>query len=316
MPLRKVGDHYHIDLPSKNGRVRESARTTDRKQAQAYLERRAREIWEQDQLGKAPPVTWLQAVKKWADHKPRGLPDRYRVNALDIPEGVFLPLSPASIEAALNGCSPGSWNRCLTIISVIHKIAGLEPPKVAKKPVPEGRTRFLNKREWARLEKRLKTLSPLLWQCARFTLATGLRENNVLNLEWSQVDLKRRTAFLWPDQVKNRAPLGVSLNDDALAVLLERQGLNKTWVFAHPDSGKPLYKASNKAWYAATKKAKLKGLRWHDLRHTWASWHIQNGTRIEELQKLGGWRSLQMVMRYAHLSTEHLAEAAARVKPV
>ena len=50
-----------------------------------------------------------------------------------------------------------------------------------------------------------------------------------------------------------------------------------------------------------------------DLRHTWASWHVQNGTSLQELQQLGGWSNFDMVLRYAHLSSSHLKEAANRV---
>src|SRR3990167_9490382 len=50
------------------------------------------------------------------------------------------------------------------------------------------------------------------------------------------------------------------------------------------------------------------------LRHTWASWHVQNGTSLQELQQLGGWSSFDMVLRYAHLSSEHLRCAAERVQ--
>jgi len=53
--------------------------------------------------------------------------------------------------------------------------------------------------------------------------------------------------------------------------------------------------------------------RWHDLRHTWASWHVQNGTSLQELQQLGGWSSFEMVLRYAHLSGELLRSAANRI---
>jgi len=66
----------------------------------------------------------------------------------------------------------------------------------------------------------------------------------------------------------------------------------------------------------AVKAAKLKGFRWHDLRHTWASWAVMSGVRLEELQRLGGWKTAQMVQRYAHLSPEHLADAAEKVAPV
>lgn len=314
--LRKVGGYLHIDLPcksAKGGRFRKSTGTNDRKLAQLEHDKKEREIWEQEHLGRKPPVTWLQAVKKWADHKPRGLPERYLVKGFGFSEDALLPLNVESVTESLTGYSPSSWNRSLTIVASIHRTSGLEPPKVARKPVPPGREYFLTEPEFERLEKHLRAISPLLADAARFAVATGLRENNVLNLEWKQVDLKRRTAFLWADQMKNRAAHGVRLNDAALALLTSRRGIHKQFVFPNPETGLPLVKASNKSWYAAVKKAKLTGLRWHDLRHTWASWHVQRGTRIEELQKLGGWKSLHMVMRYAHLSTDHLADAAERV---
>jgi integrase len=51
-------------------------------------------------------------------------------------------------------------------------------------------------------------------------------------------------------------------------------------------------------------------------RHTWASWAVMSGVRLEEVQRMGGWATAQMVQSYAHLSSEHLAEAAARIKPI
>lgn len=68
-----------------------------------------------------------------------------------------------------------------------------------------------------------------------------------------------------------------------------------------------------KAWRAALKRAGIKNFRWHDLRHTWASWHVQSGTSLQELQVLGGWSSFDMVLRYAHLSSDHLRSAAERI---
>ena len=62
------------------------------------------------------------------------------------------------------------------------------------------------------------------------------------------------------------------------------------------------------------KRAKLTDFRFHDLRHTWASWHRQAGTSCDELKDLGGWKSRVMVDRYAKFATEHLAAAASRIE--
>ena len=70
---------------------------------------------------------------------------------------------------------------------------------------------------------------------------------------------------------------------------------------------------STKAWYHALQRAGIEDFRWHDLRHTWASWHVQNGTPLHALQELGGWESPEMVRRYAHFSAEHLAPYADRL---
>lgn len=315
MSLYRVGEVWYIDLPSKRGRVRRSSGITDRKKAEEYHEKVKREIWEQEKLGKPPPVTWAQAVKKWLELKERGMPDRYRLRALSIPLDATLPLSQKQIEDALSEHStPGSHNRTLALIVAIHNAISVPPPSLARRSMPPGRTRWLTHEEWLKLQKHLKVESPLLEQAARFSLATGLRENNVLNLEWSQVDLGRAVVWFYADQMKGRREHGIPLNDAALAVLRERRGIHKKWVFGNPDY--PLYKASNRAWYNAVRKAKLKGFRWHDLRHTWASWAVMSGVRLEELMKLGGWKTYSMVLRYAHLAPEHMAEAASKVRPV
>ncbi|MGC9215175.1 tyrosine-type recombinase/integrase, partial [Acidithiobacillus sp.] len=73
---------------------------------------------------------------------------------------------------------------------------------------------------------------------------------------------------------------------------------------------------TTKAWYKALHRAGIQpGFRWHDLRHTWASWHAQRGTPLHVLQELGGWSSPVMVQRYAHLSTEHLSGFVENVAP-
>jgi len=80
-----------------------------------------------------------------------------------------------------------------------------------------------------------------------------------------------------------------------------------------PRSGFQPKSKTTKAWYAALERAGIESFRWHDLRHTWAIWHVQAGTPSHVLQELGAWESAEMVRRYAHLSTVHLAEYVDRV---
>ena len=154
----------------------------------------------------------------------------------------------------------------------------------------------------------LSELPDHLAAMARFALATGLREANVVKLEWSQVDLDRRCAWIHADQAKARKAIPVPLNTEAILVLRQQIGTHSTRVFTY--NGSPVTKANNHAWLKALARAGIKDFRWHDLRHTWASWHVQQGTPLHVLQELGGWSDHEMVRRYAHLSVEHLAEYA------
>jgi integrase len=112
-------------------------------------------------------------------------------------------------------------------------------------------------------------------------------------------------------QSKNRRPIAVPLNVTALDVLRRQVGKHPERVFTY--RGRPICWANTLAWRKALKRAGIENFRWHDLRHTWASWHRQSGTPTHELQRLGGWRSSVMVERYAHLAPDHLAKAANRL---
>lgn len=144
-----------------------------------------------------------------------------------------------------------------------------------------------------------------------FTLATGLRQSNVLGLEWSHVDLDARHAWVGANHSKNGKPIAVPLNATALEVLRRQLGKHPQRVFTF--AGKLLATANTWAWRKALKRAGIENFRWHDTRHAWASWHRQSGTPTHELQRLGGWRSSVMVERYAHLAPDHLAKAANRL---
>jgi integrase len=127
------------------------------------------------------------------------------------------------------------------------------------------------------------------------------------------VDLSRHTA--WLNQTINGTPRGVPSNQDALDILIEQVGKHPRHCFTY--QGKPIkWELSNSAWHSALEKAGIKDFRFHDLRHTWASWHRKAGTTCDELKESGGWKSRQMVDCYAKYATEHLTVAAARIERV
>ncbi len=110
----------------------------------------------------------------------------------------------------------------------------------------------------------------------KFALAVGWRKSNILELEWSQVDLLKESARIHADQTKAGEALGTPLNKKALEILERQSGRHLKRVFTY--RGKPIKEVNTKAWRKAIAAVGLKVFRWHDLRHTWASWHVQRGT--------------------------------------
>jgi integrase len=144
-----------------------------------------------------------------------------------------------------------------------------------------------------------------------FAIATGLRQGNVKGLEWKYVDLERKHAWIPGSKHKNGRPHSVPLNDLACAALQKQLDKHPSRVFTY--RGEPIVQIGTKAWTAALERAGIEDFRWHDLRHTFATWHRQAGTPTHELQRLGGWKTGAMVERYAHVAPEALQGAAARL---
>ena len=86
---------------------------------------------------------------------------------------------------------------------------------------------------------------------------------------------------------------------------------HSTHVFSF--RGKRVCQVNTKAWRAALKRVGIEDFRWHDLRHTWASWHVQAGTPLYVLQDLGSWECVEMVLKYAHLASDHLLQYVDRM---
>src|SRR3546814_428875 len=121
----------------------------------------------------------------------------------------------------------------------------------------------------------------------------GLRQGNMLGLTLDRVDRARRRATIGHGDTKNGSALGVPLNEVALAVLQRQWGKHPTHVFTY--RGNPLRSANTRKWRAALKTCGIEDFRWHDLRHTWASWLRQNDVRSEEHTS-----ELQSLMRISY----------------
>jgi len=325
MSLYKRGSTWWVRIQSPSGaRIRRSAGTSDRKQAQEYHDRLKVELWRVHKLGEKPRRTWQDAVVRWLEekeHKAELQKDVAMLRWLDqflgskyldeIDRELIDQIGAAKRKTAM----PSTANRYLALVRAILRMVRDEwewverIPRVRLYPEPKKRVRWITREEAARL---LHELPPHLADMAAFTLVTGLRQSNVSYLRWNQVDMTRGMAWVHADQSKSRKAIAVPLNRDALAILKRRMGQHPEYVFTF--RGKPVAVASTKAWKAALQRAGIKDFRWHDLRHTWASWHVQEGTTLQELQELGGWSSFEMVLRYAHLAADHLKVAAGRLE--
>ncbi|OAM33539.1 hypothetical protein A7Q01_00875 [Eikenella sp. NML96-A-049] len=210
-------------------------------------------------------------------------------------------------------CSGSTKNRYFALIrAILNKCVNEwdwldKAPKLKLHKEPKKRIRWLYPEEARRLVNALAHL-PYMQHLVIFSLATGLRQANVLNLKWEQIDLKRQAAWIYPDQAKAGKAIGVPLNHTAMQVLMERQREGE-YVFTHSHGGR-VKSISSRVWHEALEKAGIEDFRWHDLRHTWASWLVQNGTPLAALKEMGGWESVEMVQRYAHLAPEHLSQHA------
>ena len=325
MSLVTRGSIWWIDFVTPNGRrIRKSTGTAERKLAQELHDRLKAESWRIDRLGERTRRTWNEAVVRWlkeSSHKATLESDKAHLRWLDrwlngkyLDEIGRTTVDRISDARLGEGVSNATVNRTLEVLRAILRRSARDwewldrIPTVRMLKEPTRRVRFLTREEADRL---LAELPAHLADLAAFSLATGLRRSNVTGLQWTQVDLERRLAWVHPDQAKARKAIPVPLNAEAVVAIRRQSGCHPTHVFSY--RGRPIRQVSTKAWYAALDRAGIADFRWHDLRHTWASWHVQSGTPLHALQELGGWESSEMVRRYAHFSAEHLAPYAERL---
>jgi integrase len=229
-----------------------------------------------------------------------------------MPDMPIAKVTPAKLSDAVGEVAPATYNRVATVVLAAARLSAhthqSAVPLLRARPVRERRLRFLSPEQYQTLDAELP---PFLRAAVAFSLATGLRQSNVFDLTWQQVNLAAQTVLIYADEAKAGKRLILPLSSWALEVLAAQRGKHETLVF--PNS---VGKRIGNCWitfHRALQRAGIEDFRWHDLRHTWASWAAQAGVSMLELQHLGGWASLDMVQRYAHLSPSHLQAAANRV---
>ena len=196
-----------------------------------------------------------------------------------------------------------------------RSLAGLSLPisKITKPREPSGRVRFLSDDERERLLNACKASdNPFLYVVVVLAISSGMRQSEIMNLTWQQVDLKRKQIIL--EKTKNKTCRTIPLASLALDLLLEHLQecqLHHHLLFPGKIAGKPM--DLRKAWISALKQAGIKDFRFHDLRHSAASYLAMSGCSLVEIGVLLGHKRLEVTKRYAHLSQKHISKIVERM---
>lgn len=322
---REDSRYWWINATLPNGqRIRQSAGTECREDAEALLAKLKLDAYRGHHFGIKPQRSWQEAAVRYLELKRnlRSFTTTQRILRLLDPYLGSLMLNHITgdvvwlvIQGELKrGVKPATVNRSLSWLRAVLRMARDDwqwldtIPKIRLLAGEVERDRWLTRAEADRL---ISCCAPHTAALVRYALATGCRAAEITGLQWDRVDLARKTA--WLNLTKNGTPRGVPLNVDAVEVLTEQLGKHPRYCFTH--RGQPIrWELTNSAWHTALKRAGIEDFRFHDLRHTWASWHRQAGTSCDELKDLGGWKSRQMVDRYAKFATENLMVAASRIE--
>ena len=216
------------------------------------------------------------------------------------------------------GYAPGTCNRSLILVRYAFNLAiEWEIPGVTVNP-SKGVTlfddivkkeRYLSQEETQRLyESVQKSDNPMLQCIIPMLILTGARKREVLDAKWEDFDFVNRR---WRIPVtKNGQPRHVPLSDGVLRLMAQvPRDPNCPYVFPNPKTGKP-YVSFFKSWSTARKQAGIADVRIHDLRHSFASFLVNAGRSLYEVQRILGHTQIKTTQRYAHLSHDTLIDAA------
>lgn len=168
---------------------------------------------------------------------------------------------------------------------------------------PRQRLRFLEAQEEDRL---LAECAEPLRTLILFGTNCGIRlKSEALTLRWADIDVERKSLTVAAAYAKSGTSRTVLLNSTVLAALSRLPRISE-FVFAKPN-GKPYH--AIRGFRAACRKAGLCDVTPHTLRHTFATRLVENGVDLRTVQELGGWATLSLIQRYAHVSPTRKVEA-------
>lgn len=331
MSIRQRQGIWHVDFYAPSGeRIRHSTGTADKKAAQEYHDRLKAQLWRQHKLGEQKPRSYSEAALRFlAAHEDQSDYDskvRYiaywrqylgHLTVSEITADVIfdgLPTHKTYKHQGAQPLSPATKNRYLaTIRSMLNMCVTWgwihHAPKLPNYAEPKKRIRWITRAEAMALISRIP--QPWLQDACVLGFATGMREAELYGMEWTQVNERAHTAWVGNDQTKSGRARSIPLNDDALAVIRRRKGSHPRYVLSRND--KQIRGGDDRMFIRACADAGIEDFRFHDIRHTWASWHVQGGTPLMVLKELGGWETIEMVQKYAHLAPSHLAAHASTV---
>lgn len=328
MGLYKRGAVWWMSFTHRGRQYRQSTETEDRKLAIRIFDKLKGEIAE-GKWFEAPQVeaytfkeltdkylTEYSAVNKAASSQRRDKSLFDRLNKTfgryDVAEITPAMISNYKVQRRGEGVSARTINYELTVMSHVFTIAMTEWQLAVDNPVKRVRKERLKNRleRWLTPEEEAQLLkaSPLwIRDIIVFAINTGMRQSEILDLKWGQIDMERRTLTI--SEQKNRSVDTLPLNGNAMKILATRyrEGV-KADRYVFPNGCRHRIVASNlmRAYRQAVKASGIAKARFHDLRHTFASRLVQNGADLFAVQKLGRWKNTSMVMRYAHHYTESL----------
>lgn len=299
-------------------KTRQSTKTVNRKQAEEFARKVLSAVWRQTSLGEYN-TTWKELSDDWLSAKEgKKTLDKDRLVIANISAllekrqtDLAKDVNSALIADYAKGLGKSTANRHLVVIRAMLRrawknkiIPELPNIEFAQLPSTKGAARWLSHEQLAEF---LKLLPPWAQDLALMGAHTGLRASNIREMRWDWV----KDNFLVVPAVftKTQETYTVPISDVAREILERQRGKNDTYVFVRPDGVCPIPNIRN-LWESAREKFGMPKLRFHDLRHTFASWHRQNGTPDHIIQEICGWKSSAMLSNYAKVGQAHLTQYA------